>query len=186
MSKFTYINDLNTCYTYGTYKYTSATKNLPYPAETNNFSGHGNILVLSSEYQETSTQNMWAVQLLYDNWGHIYKRIFNWHSWTNFIKIYPDYSSISLRINGYVIFTNGLIIQYGDKTTTFHDGFQDIHLSISFLNSFIYTVNFKNDAYIPIRLTQNLSTLEFIPSKISDGTGIYTGTYQVFYIAIGS
>ena len=105
---------------------------------------------------------------------------FNWK------QIYPDYSDIALAISGYIIFTNGLIIQYGNKTTTFHSGFQDIHLSISFLNSFVYTVNFKNDIYIPIKLNQNLSTLEFIPCKISDGTEIYTGTYQVFYIAIGS
>jgi hypothetical protein len=130
MSKFTYVEDLNTCYTYGAYKYTAVTKNLPYPAETNNFSGYGNILVLSSEYQEISTKNMWAVQLLYDNWGHIYKRIFNWHSWTNFIRIYPDYSQISLAINGYIIFINGLIMQWG--TASFlEDGYVNIY-SISF------------------------------------------------------
>lgn len=117
MSKFTYVEDLNTCYTYGAYKYTAVTKNLPYPAETNNFSGYGNILALSSEYQETSTQNMWAVQLLYDNWGHIYKRIFNWHSWSNWTQLYPDNTSKINNNPGYIVFTNGLIIQYGREVT---------------------------------------------------------------------
>ena len=92
----------------------------------------------------------------------------------------------SLNNNGYISYASGLIIQYVEKTTVLHNGFQDIYLSINFLNSFVYTVNFKNDAYIPKNLNQNLSTLEFIPIKISDGTEIYTGTYQVFYIAIGS
>ena len=39
-----------------------------------------------------------------------YSNIDNWRNWT---RIYPDYSNISLRVNGYIVFNNGLILQWG-------------------------------------------------------------------------
>lgn len=41
------------------------------------------------------------------------RHIWEANSWSQWRKIYPDYSNISLQINGYVVFTNGLILQWG-------------------------------------------------------------------------
>jgi len=48
-----------------------------------------------------------------DNLDNIYIR--NYHTsigWSNWVQIYPDYSDISLAESGYIIFYNGLILQW--------------------------------------------------------------------------
>jgi hypothetical protein len=41
----------------------------------------------------------------------IYFRTFN-DAWTNWQRIHPDYTSISLNMNGFITFNNGLILQW--------------------------------------------------------------------------
>ena len=39
----------------------------------------------------------------------------NTDNWKNWEKIYPDYTSINLKVNGYIKFNNKLILQWGQS-----------------------------------------------------------------------
>ncbi len=51
---------------------------------------------------------------------YIYFRTFN-DVWTNWQQIHPDYTSISLNTNGFIIFNNGLILQWTSISYTASD-----------------------------------------------------------------
>lgn len=54
---------------------------------------------------------------------NIYMRhIWEVNSWSHWRKIYPDYSNISLQTNGYIVFTNGLVLQWGWLSSTNWNG----------------------------------------------------------------
>ena len=91
----------------------------------------------------------------------------------------------SLGTKGYVKYSNGLIVQWGTTSTVPDDGFQDVVLPISFTANYVYHVSFVDDGYIATGLTGNNAKLQFLPVKISDGSGVHTGAYVVSYIAIG-
>ena len=52
-----------------------------------------------------------------DNSSTTYIRNYN-NGWTSWEKLYPDYSSKSFTSQGYIAFTNGLILQFGYSSST--------------------------------------------------------------------
>ena len=57
-------------------------------------------------------------------------RLYNNESWSNWTQIYPDNFNKNLATNGYISFTNGLILQYGRNSCM--NGLTTVTYSISF------------------------------------------------------
>lgn len=47
-----------------------------------------------------------------------YRHIPGMNTQSDWLQVFPDYKNISLSNNGYIIFTNGLILQWGDFVST--------------------------------------------------------------------
>lgn len=76
------------------------------------FSYGGNLIQFSNDADLTN--QLWINNLT----PSVYIRAMNASgqsigTWKQWKRIYPDYSNISLRVNGYIVFNNGLILQWG-------------------------------------------------------------------------
>lgn len=83
-----------------------------------------------------------AIKQIYipDNgYAIFYRYIYDSSTWSDWQRIYPDYTSISLQNIGYIIFTNGLILQwtqgtYNKTTANSKYSYYQVQLPISFPN----------------------------------------------------
>ena len=136
-----------------------------------------------------------------DNLDNIYIRSYHTSiGWSNWMQIYPDYSDINLVENGYIIFHNGLILQW-DSATIQTQSYKNLEI----LQSFPISFNNKLLGISAIALTNydgiNNATIVSYGYKSSDnkttkdtlciyvrrlsGYSLETGPIGTKYIAIG-
>ena len=87
-------------------------------------------------------------------------------TWNNWEQVYPDYSNINLTQNGYISFTNGLIIQWGTADISL-----EYYLNNKFYNTLInkyyilhsinYPISFTSKAFFTFAYDADFTISEF-------------------------
>ena len=150
-------SDLNNYTTPGTYvsiagSYSASFLNCPYTA------GNFKLFVI----QNTGNNNdeyKWLTQTIFTTNSQIFHRALDGYNattstknWKGWVDLTRDYINKYFSINGYIVFTNGLIIQWGEYSNDNQASIK-ITLSINF-NTTNYKYSFSPGAnYYPVYLT---------------------------------
>ena len=187
--------DLNDFTTPGTYvsiagEYSRTLLNCPYPW------GNFKLFVIQNTGSE-STNEKWLTQNIFTTNSQIFHRALDGYNsitstkhWTPWVDITRDYTNISLSNNGYVSFSNGLILQYGNTNVLNESSIVTLPISFSVRNcATILTVNAgrNNDAMYGTSVAiVSLSTIDcgLYVKNHNDGTSRILNA-SAWFVAIG-
>ena len=154
---------------------------IPKNSDLNNYTIPGTYISISSEYsasflncpyhngnfklfviQNTGTNDdkyKWLTQTIFTTTSRIFHRALNGYNettstenWEKWVELTRDYTNRYFSINGYIVFTNGLIIQWGEYFNNMQASIE-ITLSINF-NTTNYKYMLSPGAnYYPVYLT---------------------------------
>ena len=146
------------------------------PEPNSPFTGVGTLIVMRSMYDIHSEC---ITQLAFGHQNILYFRIKHLDTWRDWQQIYPDYSSLSLALNGYIIFTNGLIIQWFNILIDAAVGAEFSQDDKWTQYRFYYNFNFPNNTYSNNIQLSGINWNEIDTSKILFNTRHTKNEYTI-------
>ena len=109
-----------------------------------------------------------------------YRYIYDSSSWSDWKQIFPDYSSLSLVINGYIVFANGLIIQWMNIIIDAEIG-EEISQDDTWTQyRYYYNFNFPNNTFSNSLQLTGMNWNGFDQSKLLFNTQHSKSYYSVY------